>query len=469
MAVCSLSVPSRLFWLLALLALLSGPALAGRDAEYSIDKVDATPQGQDKDRMSHQDQDSRTPVLGAEYFLNENYYDRRDGWLVSINKARMSCSISKLFDLKSLIQLGGDAHESEYSFYLMFQDEKFFLEDGKKHSVSVTFNGRSTWDAEGLGVSLANGVLGVTLEHINKDSIVEFAGMSVLDLKIDGVSSGTYSLSGTRKALLRMLDCIKDIEAGRISLAAVGEEDRSADDRAPSTGESPDRHGGQGEKKGQGAGASYAYGTGFFVNGDGYLLTNAHVVEGCKDAMVRQGHSDVQPATIVAREVTNDLAILKVAEKSPVFGKFRGAPQIRLGDSIVVFGYPLAGMLSSTGNLTTGLISSLTGAGDDVSKLQISAPVQSGNSGGAVVDQSGRIVAIVVSKANYQARGTEEKPDIEVIQNVNFAIKAGMAQFFLDANQVNYTVEPPGEDLKTPDVAEIARKFTAQVICEVRR
>jgi len=491
MAVCSFSVPSRLFWLLALLALLSGPALAGRDGEYSIDKADATPQGQDKvlasdaapapsgrtdqgsapdkDRISRQDRDSRTPVLGQEYFLNENYYDRRNGWIISINKARMSCNISKLFDTKSLIQLGGDAHGSEYSFYLMFQDEKFFLEEGKKHAVSVTFNGRSTWDAEGLGVSLANGVLGVTLEHINKDSIVEFAGMSVLDLKIDGVSSGTYSLSGTRKALLRMLDCIKDIEAGRISLAAVGEEDRSADDRAPSTGEGPGQRGGQGKNKGEDAEASYAYGTGFFVNGDGYLLTNAHVVEGCKDALVRQGHSGVQPATIVAREVTNDLAILKIDEKPEAFGTFRGAPQIRLGDSIVVFGYPLAGMLSSTGNLSTGLISSLTGAGDDVSKLQISAPVQSGNSGGAVVDQSGRIVGVVVAKANIQARGTEEKPDIEVIQNVNFAIKAGMAQFFLDANQIHYEAEAPGADLKTPDVADIARSFTVQVACEMRK
>ena len=133
------------------------------------------------------------------------------------------------------------------------------------------------------------------------------------------------------------------------------------------------------------------------------------------------------------------------------------------------FGYPLAGLLSSTGNLSTGLVSSLTGAGDDVSKLQISAPVQSGNSGGAVVDQSGRIVGVVVAKANLHARGTEETPDVEVFQNVNFAIKAGMAQFFLDANQIHYEVEAPGEDLKTPDVAEIARSFTAQVICGVEK
>jgi S1-C subfamily serine protease len=215
-------------------------------------------------------------------------------------------------------------------------------------------------------------------------------------------------------------------------------------------------------------GTTYSTGAGFFINGDGYLLTNAHVVDGCKDAIARQGNADVQPATIVARETTNDLAILKVAEKSPAFGKFRGTPQIRLGDTIVVFGYPLAGLLSSTGNLSTGLVASLAGASDDVSKPRISAPVRSGNSGGAVVDQSGHGVGIVVAKSNYQARGSEEYPDIEVIQNVNFANKAGMAQFFLEANQVGYSVKPPGDDLKTPDVADIARNFTAQVMCEIK-
>ncbi|WP_370677119.1 hypothetical protein [Pleomorphomonas sp. PLEO] len=78
-------------------------------------------------------------------------------------------------------------------------------------------------------------------------------------------------------------------------------------------------------------------------------------------------------------------------------------------------------------------------------------------------------MGIVVAKSNLAPRGTAEHPDIEVIQNVNFAIKAGMAQFFLDANQVHCDVEAPGNDLKTPDVADVARNFSVQVACEVKK
>lgn len=303
--------------------------------------------------------------------------------------------------------------------------------------------------------------------------------MSLMSLRIGGNNHGNFNLATTGKGLAKMEECADAVADGSISLEAIA--GRIAQNGAGGGEPSPKEQGHRGEdtiggpknrdpgKDRKEEGATYSTGTGFFVNGDGYLLTNAHVVDGCEDAFVRRGNTDVQPAAIVAREKANDLAILKVERKNAAFGKFRGTPQIRLGDTIVVFGYPLTGFLSSTGNLSTGLVASLAGTGDDVTQLQISAPVQSGNSGGAVVDQSGHVVGIVVAKSNLQAHGTGEDTDIEVIQNVNFAIKAGMAQFFLDANQVRYDVEPPGDDLKTPDVADIARGFTVQVACEIKR
>ena len=91
-------------------------------------------------------------------------------------------------------------------------------------------------------------------------------------------------------------------------------------------------------------------------------------------------------------------------------------------------------------------------------------PVQSNNSGAPVVDQSLHVVGVVVARSNTK---TIDKDSGEVIQNANFAIKADVAKAFLDDNFVSYQSEAPGEEMRTPDVAEIARAFSAQVICEV--
>ena len=422
-------------------------------------------------------------AMSSDNFFIDDVYADAEKWTVGVNLARKSCVMDMEFVGNTEIQIGKDANGDSDQYYMMFANPGWTYEEGGDYAVTVKFNQVSTWNGDGVGMRLHK-YRGVSLEGIKKGVIDEFASMRTLSLRIGKTNYGTFNLTTTGKGVAKLEECARAVANGNISLASIAERiaanssaagpaapnDDNRYSKPPAREDSPPEanrpEANRDEDEGR---VGYSTGTGFFINGDGYLLTNAHVVEGCGDAMVRRALSGPVPARIVAREKTNDLAILKIDEKPEAFGTFRGAPQIRLGDSIVVFGYPLTGLLSSTGNLTTGLISSLTGAGDDVSKLQISAPVQSGNSGGAVVDQSGRIVGVVVAKANIQTRGTEDKPDVEVIQNVNFAIKAGMAQFFLDANQIHYEAEAPGDDLKTPDVADIARSFTVQVACEMRK
>ncbi len=102
---------------------------------------------------------------------------------------------------------------------------------------------------------------------------------------------------------------------------------------------------------------------------------------------------------------------------------------MRQGEDIVVYGFPLPGVLSSGGNVSTGNVTALTGLGDDSRFLQISAPVQPGNGGGPLLDRSGNVVGVVVSKLNALsvASATGDVP-----QNVNFAIKASVALAFLE-------------------------------------
>lgn len=146
---------------------------------------------------------------------------------------------------------------------------------------------------------------------------------------------------------------------------------------------------------------------------------------------------------------------------------------MRAGDTIVVLGYPLAGLLATTANLTVGNISALAGLGDDSRYLQISAPVQPGNSGGPLLDGSGHLVGIVTAKldAALVARFTGDIP-----QNVNFALKAEVARTFLDSKGIAYHSAPSetsrglfssDKQLSPADIGDVARPFTLRIECEL--
>jgi FOG: TPR repeat, SEL1 subfamily len=121
------------------------------------------------------------------------------------------------------------------------------------------------------------------------------------------------------------------------------------------------------------------FGTGFFVTRDGEALTNAHVVDGCSQTSARFGNQDFA-ARVLNRDVQNDLALIKVEVRPDDVAHFRLTA--KQGENVAVYGFPLPGLLSSGGNLTGGNVTALTGLSDDSRFLQISAPVQPGNSGG---------------------------------------------------------------------------------------
>ena len=134
----------------------------------------------------------------------------------------------------------------------------------------------------------------------------------------------------------------------------------------------------------------------------------------------------------------------------------------RPGDSVLVIGYPLHGLLASEANVTTGTVSASAGLRDDTRYLQITAPVQPGNSGGPLLDQSGNVVGVVVAKLNAMklAKHTGDIP-----QNINFALKANVAKGFLESYGIEYESVPKGKVLSVPDVADAAREFTVRVLC----
>jgi S1-C subfamily serine protease len=203
-----------------------------------------------------------------------------------------------------------------------------------------------------------------------------------------------------------------------------------------------------------------ASGTGFFVSGDGQILTNDHVVSGCARIVVTPNASNVS-AHIVSRDSANDLALLKVSYRPASFARLR--TNVRLGEGIAVFGFPLVGFLATSGNFTLGNVTALAGIADDSRILQISAPIQPGNSGGPLLDHSGNVVGVVTAKLNALRVAAATN---DLAQNVNFAIKASVAVSFLASNGISSSDGTLTSILQPADIAERAKSFTVLITCQ---
>lgn len=209
-------------------------------------------------------------------------------------------------------------------------------------------------------------------------------------------------------------------------------------------------------------GARVSTGTGFVV-GAGAVLTNQHVVNGCQRILVRTADGRSLPGQVPAADARRDLALVRVTgDPGPVLA-FRANP-VRRGESVVTYGFPLAGLLSSGPTLTTGEVSALAGLGDNQQQFQISAPVQQGNSGGPLLDRQGNVIGVIVSKLNA-ARIAQRTGDIP--QNVNFAVKGSEAVDFLRRNGVAPVMrESPSAERPAVEVGELVHPSTVFIRCE---
>ena len=202
-------------------------------------------------------------------------------------------------------------------------------------------------------------------------------------------------------------------------------------------------------------------GSGFLVGRDGSVVTNHHVVDGCARVTVhRAGIS--HDAKIRAVDDNDDLALLTAPLQVGETATFSESPRTRLGAAVTVAGYPLRELLSSELNVTSGNVSALAGLDDDPTRLQITAPVQKGSSGGPLLDSAGNVVGIVVSKLHPLSAMMLTG---DVPQNVSFAIKGTLVRSFLDIHGVAYRRRPSTAALASERIAELAHTFTVAIHC----
>jgi hypothetical protein len=201
-------------------------------------------------------------------------------------------------------------------------------------------------------------------------------------------------------------------------------------------------------------------GSGFAVSDATHIVTNAHVVEQCRSVRVLLG-TRAEPARVLAADAQADLALLQANLAMPRLA-LRGAPALRLGESVIAFGFPLTGSLSQEGNVTTGNVSALAGLRDDPAYLQMTAPVQPGNSGGPLLDDAGNVIGVITAKLDAVAMA---KRTGDIPQNVNFAVKASVLEDFLQRHKVVYAKQVTDRRLSVADVAEAAKAASVRIEC----
>jgi S1-C subfamily serine protease len=191
------------------------------------------------------------------------------------------------------------------------------------------------------------------------------------------------------------------------------------------------------------------------------VLTNQHVVANC-GALDVMMNGNRHPAKLRKQDANNDLALLDVATL-PVGPTPALRRQAATGEPVLVAGYPLSGVLSSDIIVTDGIVNSLSGLANNASQLQISAPVQPGNSGGPLIDRGGNLVGVVVAKLNA-LRAAAITGDIP--QNINFAIKPEIVSLFVQSENLAMRSTESKAKLDTQALAELARGFTLKVECK---
>jgi S1-C subfamily serine protease len=210
---------------------------------------------------------------------------------------------------------------------------------------------------------------------------------------------------------------------------------------------------------GQGRSSS---GSGIVVSREGTILTNRHVVQQCVGYEVIDDADRKLSATLQAIDETRDLALLKTEEGFRNAAPFRKDITPKLGEAVTVVGYPLAGVLGTKPTVGFGHVSSTVGLRGDPTQMQISVPIQRGNSGGPVLDQSGNVIGVVVSKLDAlklaQATG-------DLAQNVNFAIRGEFVRDFLQANRIGIHFGGGSAALPNTEIASAGAQVTVRVRC----
>ena len=201
-------------------------------------------------------------------------------------------------------------------------------------------------------------------------------------------------------------------------------------------------------------------GTGVIMSEDGYIVTNAHVVYDSASGYGAAQSVEVQmadgetvyPAEIVAYDVETDLAVLKVEETGLVPAEFGNSDECQVGELVVAIGNPLGLELQNT--VTCGIISALnreiTINDKEMTLIQTDTAINSGNSGGPLINSAGQVIGINSAKMSSSYSSTSAS-----IEGIGFAIPITEAKEIVDdLIEYGYVTGRPQLGITCQDVSE---------------
>ena len=196
-------------------------------------------------------------------------------------------------------------------------------------------------------------------------------------------------------------------------------------------------------------------GTGWFVTKDCVVTCN-HVINGSNDINIETIDGNVFTAKVMRVDKQHDLALLKVENASHDVILPVAMQQTPISTKVFTIGYPVPDMLGSDYKYTEGTISALSGLGGNKMQYQISVPIQPGNSGGALIDEQGKVVGVVVSTINSLKAAKEVGA---LLQSVNYAIKSRYVVEMLEDAGVEFSqvqmLEPFADIVKNASRATV--------------
>ena len=218
------------------------------------------------------------------------------------------------------------------------------------------------------------------------------------------------------------------------------------------------------KSEGPGGGAEGRFamssGTGFFINDQGLILTNRHVVKGAKTLLVIMNGKKQASAEVVMIDEEQDLALvkLKVTKDKTPFVNLAKTDNPGDGAECTVMGFPLIDRLGGAIKITRGIVSSGS-ASEKGADIVTDAKVNPGNSGGPMLDKFGNVMGVVTMKsANSQFE-----------DSYGMAISAGKVRKFLEKNKIVVMLgDVSGASLNAEEIAAKVKPAAVCIICTER-
>ncbi len=215
-------------------------------------------------------------------------------------------------------------------------------------------------------------------------------------------------------------------------------------------------------------------GSGIIISGDGYIVTNAHVVGGSTGIEVVLHNGDRYEAWLVGIDTRTDLAVLKIEANGLTYATFGNSDQIEVGETVIAIGNP--GGEELAGSVTKGIVSALNRTiktqadGYSLNCIQTDAAINPGNSGGPLVNEFGQIIGINSAKlvqTEYEGIGfaipiNDAKPiidDLIKFGRVTGRVRLGITALAIDESYARFARLPAGiRIISTEQGTDIATK-----------